>query len=206
MTVELAPRGWHRRGPVNAYARGEDMPKATCSIHGCDSPFYCRGWCVKHYSRWRKNGDPNVRTRNVPVDPLTRVLSRVDKSSGCWLWQGPTTRGYGTCVHDGRDEVVHRFVYTRLVGPIPAGMTLDHDCHNADPTCIAAQGCVHRRCCNPAHLTPQTMRANVRASLNSTGSRNAAKTHCPHGHPYSPENTRLYRGRRSCLTCARRRR
>lgn len=29
----------------------------------------------------------------------------------------------------------------------------------------------------------------------------AAKTHCPQGHPYSPENTYVNRGRRSCKTC-----
>lgn len=31
----------------------------------------------------------------------------------------------------------------------------------------------------------------------------ARRTHCPHGHPYSPENTCYSRGRRSCLQCGR---
>ncbi len=30
------------------------------------------------------------------------------------------------------------------------------------------------------------------------------KTHCPAGHPYSAENTRLYQGRRYCKECSRR--
>lgn len=31
----------------------------------------------------------------------------------------------------------------------------------------------------------------------------ANKTHCPHGHEYSEANTKLYDGRRFCITCAR---
>jgi hypothetical protein len=27
------------------------------------------------------------------------------------------------------------------------------------------------------------------------------KTHCPHGHEYTPENTRVYRGSRNCRKC-----
>lgn len=33
---------------------------------------------------------------------------------------------------------------------------------------------------------------------------NATKTHCPHRHPYSPENTKVdLLGRRVCQTCRR---
>lgn len=31
------------------------------------------------------------------------------------------------------------------------------------------------------------------------------RTHCPHGHPYSADNTRMYQGRRFCRTCPRER-
>lgn len=34
------------------------MPKATCSVDGCDRDHYGHGWCVTHYKRWRKYGDP----------------------------------------------------------------------------------------------------------------------------------------------------
>jgi len=30
----------------------------TCSI--CDQPYYGKGFCKKHYTRWRAHGDPNV--------------------------------------------------------------------------------------------------------------------------------------------------
>ena len=35
---------------------------------------------------------------------------------------------------------------------------------------------------------------------------NAAKTHCPKNHAYTPENTAIWGGRRRCLTCSRERR
>lgn len=34
-----------------------------------------------------------------------------------------------------------------------------------------------------------------------TGSVNAAKTHCPRGHEYTPENTKITQGRRVCRAC-----
>lgn len=30
----------------------------TCSIEGCGSPVRARGWCNRHYLRWRRSGDP----------------------------------------------------------------------------------------------------------------------------------------------------
>lgn len=34
------------------------MAKRTCSVEGCEAPHKCRGWCDKHYRRWRQHGDP----------------------------------------------------------------------------------------------------------------------------------------------------
>lgn len=32
-----------------------------CSIDGCGSKHFCHTWCVKHYTRWRRQGDPLIR-------------------------------------------------------------------------------------------------------------------------------------------------
>ncbi len=34
------------------------MAQSTCSIDGCEGVALSRGWCGRHYKRWRKWGDP----------------------------------------------------------------------------------------------------------------------------------------------------
>lgn len=34
------------------------MADRTCAIDGCDQPSRCRGWCTRHYGRWKMTGDP----------------------------------------------------------------------------------------------------------------------------------------------------
>jgi hypothetical protein len=85
----------------------------------------------------------------------------------------------------------HRFVYQQLVGPIPAGMQLDHLCRV-------------RTCVNPDHLRIVTPRQNVHApGSRSTSALHALKTHCSRGgHPYNEQNTWTNRkGMRYCRVC-----
>lgn len=68
----------------------------------------------------------------------------------CWIWQRAFDgTGYGRACHDGRMFQAHRFIYERLVGPIPEGMQLDHLCRV-------------RSCVNPSHLEPVTNATNTR--------------------------------------------
>ncbi len=111
--------------------------------------------------------------------------------NGCWVWTGGKARGgYGKTTHNGKCGVAHRFVYEEMVGPVPAGLQLDHLCRN--PACI-----------NPAHLEPVTPKENLMRG-NTLQKANAAKTHCPQGHEYTHENTyRHADGRRVCIACRR---
>ena len=71
-----------------------------------------------------------------------------NQDTGCWLWTGSgDSNGYGQIRVAGRTIQAHRFTYSELVGTIPAGMVIDHLCHN-------------RRCVNPEHLEVVTQQVN----------------------------------------------
>lgn len=111
----------------------------------------------------------------------------VDMSGGlvaCWLWMKSTaSHGYGQTWDGTTVRLAHRVAWTLAVGPIPEGLTIDHECRN-------------RRCCNPAHLRLMDNVNNAR--LNG----NAIKTHCKRGHAFDDANTRRTRkGHRKCIEC-----
>lgn len=146
-----------------------------------------------HYSRWHKYGDAEhpVRLR-VAGTIEERVWQRVTKTDGCWSWHGSHhEHGYGIISLEGKPRRVHRLVYEMLVGPIPEGLDLDHLCRN-------------RGCCNPAHLEPVTRRENLLRGDTIVAAQ-VARTHCPLGHEYTPDNTRINNGCRSCRDCERQR-
>jgi hypothetical protein len=37
------------------------MSKKKCQIKNCEKPYLARGLCQKHYGRWFRHGDPNVK-------------------------------------------------------------------------------------------------------------------------------------------------
>lgn len=105
---------------------------------------------------------------------------------GCWEWTAALqSSGYGcTGIGNRRVGLAHRVAYELLVGPIPAGLQIDHLCRN-------------KRCVNPAHLEPVTASENQRRARSLI-------THCPKGHEYTPENTVIVHGRqRNCRECTR---
>lgn len=196
--MELAPRV--RRRQVGAVVTGKVGP---CVIPGCErvEPNAGRHMCNRHYARFWKHGDALYDTR----DPERLLWSKIDKvssSNGCWLWTGALSSGYGSLSRPGSGtKRAHRVVYELTVGRIPAGQVLDHECHNRDVTCAGGSACQHRRCCNPAHLTPKTSLANVAASHCSPVNR----AECPAGHPYDEANTYRFpsTGGRRCRACHR---
>lgn len=139
---------------------------------------------------------------NKPEGNEWRFWAKVKIRPGCWLWTGSKIKkGYGNFgvrpATGGRNYKVvlaHEYAYEMLIGPIPEGKVLDHiECDNP-------------KCPNPFHVTPTTNRENV---LRGRGpcAINARKTHCIHGHEFTPENTmanslkKSIPGRR-CRTCA----
>lgn len=111
--------------------------------------------------------------------------------SGCLVWTASVrSGGYGQFAHGGRQVQAHRFAYTALVGPIPAGLVIDHLCRN-------------RACVAPDHLEPVTNRENLLRGEGPSAVA-AAKTHCLNGHLFDEANTwRDSKGKRCCRACNR---
>lgn len=135
----------------------------------------------------------SARGKRFPIMERIQGLSEVNER-GCWLWKGDKDpKGYARIKIEGKKKRAHKVAYETVYGPVPEGLQLDHF------------ACDTKHCVNPDHVRPTTALENVLRS-NNIGSRNAAKTHCPQGHPYTDENTYFTSDkRRRCRACLRER-
>lgn len=113
-----------------------------------------------------------------------------EPNSGCWLWTGALSEGYGhtKVTNNGKQLSAHTTVYRLLRGPICEGFEPDHLCRV--------------RCCvNPDHIEPVTKKENTMRGV-GVGAVNAKRTECKNGHPFDESNTRFYKNRRYCRACS----
>lgn len=81
--------------------------------------------------------------------------------TGCWLFVGSQWGrdhkvpggAYGQVREGERRRPAHVVIYEQLIGPVPAGLVLDHLCRM-------------RLCVNPDHLEPVTHAENAKRGLN----------------------------------------
>lgn len=133
-----------------------------------------------------------TRGKREPAETRFWAFVHFEPTSGCWLWSGSGSDGYGTFWINGRMLGAHRVSFMLHKGQIPKGMVLDHLCRNG-------------MCVNPDHLEVVTIGQNVLRGV-GTSATNARKQHCKRGHLFTEENTwRQADGGRHCRQCTRER-
>lgn len=106
---------------------------------------------------------------------METVFSRIEVTGFCWNWTGNTASGgYGRVWMGNQVYSAHRLMYEYLVGPIPAGLQIDHLCRNVI-------------CVNPDHLEPVTAKVNLSRNF-SPPAMNAQKHYCSNGHEFTESN------------------
>ena len=111
---------------------------------------------------------------------------KIDSKTGCWLWQASLTHnGYARFSFGRKTVRAHRFLYERLIGPIPKPLEPDHLCRT-------------RNCVAPFHLEVVTKKTNIGRRLK--GYRRTRKTHCKRGHSF--KGNYVYKGSVHCRQCA----
>lgn len=121
-----------------------------------------------------------------------RFWAKVDGDGDCWLWTGYLMRkNYGQYRSPaGKTILAHRMAWELTYGSVPDDLCVLHACDEP-------------RCVRPDHLFLGTLKDNSRDMANKGRQHLQRHQACKNGHPYSPDNTRINRGCRQCLTCLR---
>lgn len=85
---------------------------------------------------------PELRVEEIDARSICAFWSRVDRTDGCWSWNGmrSASGGYGVMyVHAPKRVRAHRVSFALHFGRVPAGRLVLHRCDN--PSCV-----------NPDHL------------------------------------------------------
>lgn len=133
--------------------------------------------------------------KGTPLPDRFERLFVAGPQANCWPWLGArTAAGYGYMRIDDKTRTASQIALELAGRPAP------------EPGLFALHKCDNPPCVNPDHLFWGTHEDNM-ADQKAKGRHWATvKPDCAHGHPWTPENTRIGKdGRKNCRTCERNR-
>jgi hypothetical protein len=140
---------------------------SICSVPECGNIIKAKGWCNRHYLRWRRHGDP-VAGSTSHGDPQFFLDEVIDahNGDGCLLWPfARNSNGYAQIYRRGILQYVHRIVCERVNGAAPDGHEAAHSCGKGH------EGCVSKR-----HILWKTHVDNIGDALHH-GTRSRGERH-----------------------------
>lgn len=115
----------------------------ACAVAGCNGKSRARGYCVAHYKRWARHGDPLA--GGTPMGARQAWIDEHKNYSGedCLVWPfGRTVSGYGQFRVDGRSTLASHGMCRAAHGSPPTPLhQAAHSCGNGNKGCV-----------NPRHL------------------------------------------------------
>lgn len=126
----------------------------NCPIKGCVKPAEKKGWCDRHYRRWKTHGDPEYVSRAAAGEPLQWLKDHAFHTDDeCLYWPFGINRfnGYAAGINFGGVRAPASRVMCILAHGSPRRPNLDaaHSCRNGRKACV-----------NPKHLSWKTHREN----------------------------------------------
>lgn len=81
------------------------MAKPICSVSDCERESYIRGYCIRHYQRLIRYGDPMIQkrviVRGTVEDRFWAKVNKLDGEDACWEWTAWRSKhGYGQFARD----------------------------------------------------------------------------------------------------------
>jgi len=114
----------------------------SCSVTDCEGAYEAKGFCAKHYKRWKQHGDPSLTLikstpRGAPMAFIERCLTH--EGNDCLVWP------FNRCGRSGIPQITisrttrspARIICEKVYGPPPTPKhEAAHSCGNSHLGCV----------------------------------------------------------------------